>query len=564
MRYFRTQHTTSGYLDATTRDITEFVDGIARDNLVFLDDIYRHLASRIATLQYMYLETPEPITATDMLTSSIFTDRHVYFKNHADHHYLAIPECYDRSNTVVQSLYDNADSLSQQIAQVDAMLENMQALVTNNNMSSSIYDEITVYDTCDQFSLLQTGSLFHDVHAGCIVLPVTNTKRLAYTIQDIAVNQEKGVLTRPSFGDDSYTWLPTGYMTNTTVGVTPVFENEGDASTAMLSDGDPLTMVYRERLSRYPMNPFTMDITITCDAQAVDALRLVCANIGSDAKTDDISYAVSVRDCSIRDAGSNIFSSYAAQAIDNRIAINGKSIGTSVTDIVNVAGDMYPGAVLYLGAKNATAIKLKIVNTRSSLVTFKEKVITDSSGQILHTFNYPETLFLNGYVGDGVHATPSEWYDAEDKMKMQELLSSAVTTTDQDRIIYRNAIGIRELELLKCTYATSGEILSSNINSTGKPLASCELYVNHVLPDGCGIEYYLSTDRDQWHQVMPKNLSYTDTDILRVVFDDRLPIIARDLRLIQTVTTLYLKVIMRGTSMTTPVLKAYAVRLKHL
>ena len=565
MRYFRTQHSTAdGYLAVSRADIITTLASINSDTLVYIDDLYAIIAATTDRLSSMYLTVPDPIVQTDMLTSALFMDRHQYVKNHADRHYAALPECYERSNTTVQTLYDHADTLSQRIAQVDAMLENMQVLVTNNNTSSSIYDEVIVYDTCDQFSMLSSGTLFRDVHAGCLVLPVVDATAMPFTVESVVVNDQKGTLTIPAFGVESYAWLPTGVMTTPMVGDQPVFETDSDASVTYLTDGNPLTMVYRERLSKTPMNPLVMDVTLSGKAQDIDALRIICANIGSDAKTNDTTYPLTISDCLVKYAGSSSFVSLMTNAIDNRISINGKSVGTCVTDIVNVAGDSYPGAVLYLGAKNIVAIKLRIVHARSHIAVFKEKILADASGQILHTFNYPETLFINGYIDDGKHPSPASWYADDVKARIQQLLTSASSTSDEERIVYRNAIGLRELSLLKCMYTPSGETQSVNLNNTGKAISACELYTSQIVPDGCKITYYISTDLDQWYPIAPKNHPYTDTDVLRLVFDDRLPTVAHDHLLPRATSTLYIKVSMTGTSSVTPLLKAFAVRIKHL
>ena len=564
MRYFRTQHAaTPNYILHTMQEMASAIGSIDMSQLTFASDVYTRIAQCIDALKTVYADLPEPLLDNDFVTSATFQRLHRFYAANAARIFASIPECYARADVIAKSLFDSGMLISKDISTIDDIIENMQSLVSNINMSSSVYEETVVYDTCDLFSLMRSGSLYRDVHAGCLILPVLSANVVPYTVESIVMSESDGTLTVPVFGQDSCEWISAGVVSLPTIGAQPVFSTTTAADdTSKLSDNDPLTMLYRERVSKYPQKPLSMTVSLSIDTAKLDAFTLLCANNESDNISRDINYPLVIRDVWAQSTDGS--GSLNERSIDNRITVNGRSIGTTTTSIVNIAGEMYPGATVYTSLHGATKLRFTIVHERAQLVTIAEKILYNAAGDMIHRFNYPETLLLNGYQGDGVHEHPVSWYTKDERDVMYELTTSAATSSDELVPVYRHAIGLREISLSSCSYAISGEMISDNINGGGTQLASCELFVNAYIPTGTSIAYAFSVDKVTWFPVMPKNAHYADDDTLRIVFDPRLTSLPHDALHEINATSLYLRVTMTGDAAFSPILKAFAVRVKHL
>ena len=129
--------------------------------------------------------------------------------------------------------------------------------------------------------------------------------------------------------------------------------------------------------------------------------------------------------------------------------------------------------------------------------------------------------------------------------------------------MFRYFIGIKEIKLHGFSFTTEGEAITYNLNDSGKELASVDIHVNETVPEGTAIQYFFSTDRTEWIEVVPTSRHDVGELPRRVVFNG-FEAVAGDMVVDQTTDKIFLRILMTSSTASTPVLKSYAVRLKLL
>ena len=248
-------------------------------------------------------------------------------------------------------------------------------------------------------------------------------------------------------------------------------------------------------------------------------------------------------------------------ATNNIIELKGTSAGAIEAEITHKRPDVFPIGSFYLAKKDIDGLNIVLTAERPQEIYYPEKEVRDVSGNLLHRFNYFETLVLNRYEPPIGHVNPKIFYTDSEIAEMSEISETGHTVEDTRKILYRYFIGVKEIELLRMTYMTMGEAITTNLNDSDKYIAGVELYVNEYVPEGSEIMYQFSTNRVEWYDISPQGRAESEDLPRRLVFKG-LDVISGDKEIPVDTKTIYLKVKMTGDGTESPALKAYAVRIK--
>jgi hypothetical protein len=326
-----------------------------------------------------------------------------------------------------------------------------------------------------------------------------------------------------------------------------------------MKDQDMETSYLIEYNSKSDRESMSMNIELSFDVGRVDIMNLVIDPGDYNSVSTSSVILPSLTKVTSRSEGET--EDVTDMATNNIIELKGTSAGAIEAEITHKRPDVFPIGSFYLAKSNIDGLNISLTAERPQEVYYPEKEVRDVSGNLLHRFNYFETLVLNKYEPPLGHINPRVFYTDSEIAEMNEVAETGHTVEDRRRILYRYFVGVKEIELLRMAYMTEGETVTTNLNSSGNNIAGVDLYVNEYLPEGSDVMYQLSTDRVEWHDISPQGRAESGDMPRRLVFKG-LDVEAGDKEIPIDTKTIYLKVKMTGDGTESPALKAYAVRIK--
>lgn len=539
--------------------VTTYFSNLSSDQFTYLDGVYRTIANRIAQLrdvrdiQLNYLDDYS-IVKKDIY-ETLFNKSLLL----ADLNYRMIPEVFSDLNRIYNNVIEGAENLSKQITVAEDIVKTLEGSLKQKVSLSSIKNEVLIYDTIGSSTYVAEGTLAKDKRAGLVTLGINKTEYIPFKIKNVIVNKDKGTMSRPLIGDLTWDNIKNGYFTSRSFSDSPLFENSSTSDINRMSDQNMETSYLIEYNSDDDREELKMGIELEFDTGRIDMINVVVDP--SDMVSVMTSSVILPKMTRILTHSKEDVEDVTSKSMDNAIEANGYVLGETETDISHKRPDIYPTGSFFISTNNISSLTMELTSDEPQEIFYPEKIIKDGSGNTLHKFNYFETLVLNKYQPPLEYVGPTEFYTPQEITELGEIEATGNDIHDERNHIFRYFIGIKEIQLLRLTYASEGSIITADLNTSGKKIAGADLFVNEYVPDGTEIYYYYSADTVDWFEIAPGSRVNIGDLPRRIVFQG-FDVLRGDL-LISTVTTsLFLKIEMKGTGDITPVLKSYAARIK--
>ena len=543
--------------------INAFIDAyftsMRAEQFTFLDEVYRTFAIRTRELSEIMTVDLNYLDEYSIVRSDIYKMLFDKSKLAAELSYRMIPESFNRMNEVANNLLEKSESLAAAITVCDDLVKALEGSLKRKVSLNSIKDELLHYDTVGSETLLMEGSLSIDKRAGVATLGVTGYIPVDFKIVDAVSDVARGSMTIPNEGDETWDNITNGYFTSRTFSTFPFLESDSTMDIQRMKDQDMETSYLIEYNSKSDRESMSMNIELSFNLGRVDIVNLVIDPGDNNAVSTSSVILPSLTKVTSRMAGET--EDITTMATNNIIELKGTSAGAVEAEITHKRPDVFPIGSFYIAKKNIDGLNLVLTAERPQEIYYPEKEVRDVSGNLLHRFNYFETLVLNRYESPLGHINPRIFYTDAEVAEMSEIADTGHTVEDRRRALYRYFIGVKEIQLLRMTYMTTGEAITTNLNSSGRNIAGVELYVNEYIPEGSEMMYQLSTDRVEWHDISPQGRAKSEGIPRRLIFKG-LDVEAGDKEIPVDTKTIYLKVKMTGDGTESPALKAYAVRIK--
>lgn len=530
-------------------------------NFTFLDEMYRALAARMAAIRGYGSLRHDHVRDDDFVDSELFNELARGIQALSDTALLTIPGIYETLQASADQIVESAEDLTKRMSVCDDIIRKAEGNIKRKISVRSVKDEALVYDNLRSFEYITEGDLSIDRRTGFATLAVERSEEIPFTVEDVRVNVGKGELKAAVYNGLTWESVVDGYFHDRTFSENPVFENAGDADCASMSDGNLETRYLVEHNVLSETEPLTLRLSIAPPAGRIDACILTVQPADTESTLSSVVALPHLSQFAVRTASGQ--ENMTRDLTDRRIKLRETVIGVDSPAIVHQDTDIYPTASYFLNREGIDRITIELSAPVPQEIYFPEKVVKNSVGDTLYRLNYLETLVMNGYEPGEGRRNPRDDFSDQELTRLARMIESGFTVEDEKIRLLRYSIGVKEISLKRYVFAPRSEGISVNLNASGRNLASVELYTSELLPAGTDIRYYVSADRVLWHELLPVGRAYNPDIPQRIVFegiDER----EGDLVLGMTVKDLYLKVVMTGSEQRTPVLKAYAVKLKLL
>lgn len=541
-----------------------YISNIEIDSLTFLDELYLMIAQRIAEIGNIGSVNFKYIDEYEFVKSEHFTNIIKEVRAISDFSFQIVPNIYSELEIVSNTILELSEELTADIENCNKLMETAESSIKRQTAMSSVKNEIIVYDTIgDRFSS-SAGTLTVDKRSGSIFLNVISTYNIPFTINSADCNREKGIINKPSKGDTTWRNITNGYFNSRTFSAVPLFENEEYSDINRMKDDDIETSYMVEYNSFTKSSPLELNINISPDETGrIDAIELSVdpSDIESVLST---SLSLPILNKLVVTDNKGITKDVSTSILDNTIKIERTVIGTVEKKVTYQSPDIYPVVNYNINNENIDNIIINLNLVIPQEIWYPEEVIKDSFDNSVYRFNYFETLIIGGYEPSDNHLDPRDYYTTSE---IAEIISHRLSNKYlfQDKIhLFRYFIGIKEIKLMRYTYNTTGNIISSNLNDSGKLISGIQIYVNEIIPEGCSISYYISFDTNEWYQILPDNRDKSIDIPSRILLYDDISNTKYDKVIDIESSTVYLKIEMTGAQQETPILKSYAVRIKTL
>ena len=540
--------------------IGSVISSISISDVYFLDEIYSTLESKLNTIRKFGKVDIPLIRDTDIVEPSIYNKMAYQVKENSSFAMVTLPEMYSELNNINLDVMNMAEEMNTTFSNCDDMILQAEAYLKRKIALASVKDEVTIYDSFGYNSMFSTGSLSIDKRSGSLMLMTGESETIEYTIDSIKVNKDKGSISKPHDKNNTLDFVKNGYFFSRTFATSPAFETDTDTDVAKLSDGRNDSTYSLEYNSFSQDESLEVTITVVPKTQAVDIVNLILDRGDSNAVVSAHYCPVDLVSFQTLKSGNII--EHSERLTDNRIFIKGVAIGEKELSIAMSRDDTTPVASYYIPDKSAEKITITLVSKVPQTIFYPEKVVIGDSGNIIHRFNYFETLILNRYEPPYLRLDPKSFYSRDDMEKAEKIYQSASSSYDDHILMYRYHVSVKELELKRLSFIASGESISENLNKSERYIGSVELYVNEYIPSGTSIKYMISADQKSWYDIDPMTRnSISSSDIPSRIIYEGLEPKSNDKLISIHAKKVFLKVIMSG-GVNTPVLKAYSVRIK--
>lgn len=542
--------------------ISTYFGNLSINQFTYLDEIYRVLASRLSELGRLGsidINYPDDYTIVkSVLYKKLFNDARLI----ASVAYNIIPETYEQCNSVINNIVEQAESISLQLNTCKTMVDTIEGTLKRKLSITSIKDEILQYDTISVNTFLQPGDLTIDKRAGYLTLGIANGIEIPFKIKNIEYNRTKGIRLSPKIGGFTWDFITNGYFTSRTFSSSPLFENEYTKDHNRMLDGDLETSYMVEYNSDDNRESMKINLDIEVEKGRVDLINIV-ADPGDNTSVITSSVVLPKINRLLIEKDDKIQIDKTEDALNNIINLNNISVGEIEGGIRHTAPDIYPTGSFIISENNINKINIEFVCDKPQEVSYPEKIVKDITGNTLHRFNYFETLVLDKYTPPVTHIDPKEYYTISEISELHDIMESGYNSYNENQSLYRYFIGIKELQLLRFNYHSKGNVKTHNLNSSGKRIAAVDLFVNEIIYEGTEIHYYFSTNTVDWNEISPQG-RVNNLDLPKRIVFEGFETISTDLLLSEKPVKIYLMIEMNGTGGITPILKAYAVRIKFI
>jgi hypothetical protein len=541
--------------------IDAYFNNLEVGTFTFLDEIYRIFAVRIAELrEVMKVKLSYP-DEHSIVRSDLYSTLFEKAKLAADLSYRMIPEAFERIGQVANNLIERSESLTAQLTVCDDIVKALEGSLKKKVSITSVKNEILVYDTIGTDTKIIEGDLSVDRRAGVVVLGIKDTTEIDFSIEEVKYDKPKGTMKAPKVGDMTWDNIENGYFTSRSFSSAPLLESERTMDIKRMVDNDFETSYLVEYNTTSDRDALNMNLELSFDLGRVDILSIVVDP--GDYESVTTSSVVLPSLTKIITRGERTTEDITDIVTDNIVEMKGTSAGTVEAEITHKRPDIYPIGSFFLCRNSIDRLSIVLSSEKPQEIFYPEKVVRDVSGNLLHRFNYFETLVLNRYEPLVGHLNPREFYTAAELAEMNEISNVGHTVLDKKRNLFRYFIGVKELRLLRATYKTEGECTTANLNDTNKKVAGVELYVNERIPKETSIIYSISINRVNWHEIAPQGRVDSGGAPRRIVFHGFEATIGDKLVDLEA-ESMYLKINMTGTGSESPVINAYALRIKLL
>ena len=556
--------------------VRDTILNISSDDILFVDEIYRIISERLMQLSTNGIVSIDFIDAYTSVSSKYYSDIARDIKEIVEFNSNNINDIYVGLQKIADTVMSNSENIVNNIAVCEKLADKVEGNVRRKLSMSSIKDEILVYDSILSDDNIKTGTLAVDYIGGYITLYPASREPVLYNIKDIKISKDKGKISNPVDATISFDYITNGYFNSRIFSKDPLFEVEYDTKLDYIYDGDLETSYLVE------YNSITANDSLTLTIILEPYLRYAKAN--KTARVDQIMLYLDPGNKISVENSDNILPKITnisvdkinktKMVLDNTINIKNTSIGTVERGFQSKPPAVFPTGSYFISEEDVEQIKISITSDKAQNIWFPEKIITDAGKNIIHRFNYFETLVLNNYqssyavspsdISENVERpNPSDMFTQQEINEMVSIASSGHDNGYDEHIsMYRYYIGIKNLNLYAMSYKTSGDIFTNNLNSFPKRnIAAIELYVNEIIPDNTNIRYYISENQMIWHELVPVNRGEINELPTRIVYST-LTLKDTDKFINQESSTVYLKINMTGNMSRTPIIKSYAVRIK--
>jgi len=545
--------------------INDAIRGIVAGDLTFLDEIYRTIDARVRHLQEFGTINLEFIDAKTPVDSSFYVRLARQIKELSDLNLITIPEIYQMLQEVADDVYSAGESITESINTCQMILSKVEGNMKRKMALSSVKDEFLVYDSILSDEHIGESNLGIDYRGGFVTLAPDSYDRIWFEISEVKFNKNKGKIARPKDSNNSLDFFTDGYFNARTFSSNPSFENIRDVETTHINDGRLLTTYTAEYNTLDPTEPFIMSLTLNIESKAAAQfgprrIDQVLIYLDPGERTSVITTEMITPYLSRLSINGEEKST---EILDNAIQIRGATVGEHERGFQTKMPAVYPTGSYMVCMPNVTQVLIELVADRPQEVWYPEKVVRNDTGNVLHKFNYMETLILNSYEPTEGHPDPSDLYTEREINDMIAIMGSGHDSYDQHVILYRFAIGLKDIELFAYNYKTNGYFITRNLNAEhqDRNIAAAEVYVSEIVPDGTSIQYYVSYDKVIWHEVSPVNRANTNGLPTRIVYNG-IDLKDSDEHISIDSPNVFIKVVMNGARDLTPRLKSYAVRVK--
>lgn len=556
--------------------LTKYLSAFTAGAFSTLDEPYRLLSKRaysllrFGDLPHNYMLSESLPFDPEALNRFIDEMREI---SEAD--FSMIPEIYNELQKLADLVLSATEEVNGKLQPVLSLIKTVEGSLKQSATVTSIKNEYLAFDTMGASTFLREGSLTLDIRSGSLMLPVVAANTVPFTVFEVTCNKPKGVVNPGTFGKPTIQCFSDGYFTSRTFARSPRIEKKHVSlmNPPELTDGLHETSALQEYNSFSPDDRIVTGLRLLTEGLRVDAVSVMFDPPDVDDAHVSESSLPSLSSLRVGNTYSTV--DVKDMLVDNRIRIGDKRVG-EVEDRVRWNGvDTYPTINYLIMAEAIENIDLYFESGYPQLIHYPELVLLGPAGHVVKRFNYLETLVLNGYEppddtfmsqqsdnsGGSRYLDPRERMTSEQIRYMQDLVDNAYEKREELKPLYRHYIGIKEVELYQYSYAQRGSSVTANLNTTGKVLASVELFVNEIVPSGTSISYACSHDGSDWYEIYPQDRP--EGYPKRLVFAGFEPT-SIDGVIDVSATSLFLRITMTSDNTFSPVLKSYAVRLKYL
>ena len=526
--------------------------------VTFLDELYRTIANRIETIIGLTRIRKSYALIDDLVDTRVFRHLEEDTLRLSEACHTAIPELYERANTLANDIITNAEELGRKLSICDQFLKEAEGNLKREVNLKSVKDEVIVYDDFRTAAHL-TGDLAIDRRTGYASLGIVSSENVPFTIASVDCTVPKGRLGVPAYEDDTWKSISNGYFVTRTFATNPTFETAADIDPTRMVDGDVESAYGLEYNTRTIGEPFRVRVALTVPAQNVDQIVLTVDPPSAESTLSPVTglpYLSRFNIWTETEAGD-----IASGLIDKRVVVDGNALGKIARAIEHRESDLFPTASYFINRRALTQVNIELALSMPQEAYYLEKIIASKAGFEMHRLNYFETLCMNNYDPPAGRLDPRSFYTRAEFARMERMVAYGAKVYDVKMPLYRYYIGLKEIALKRFVFKSTSEGVTGDLNTSGRAIAAVEVFARETVPAGTDIRYYVSPDKIVWYELSPRTRYPSDFLPGRVVFGD-IDTREGDLTAPAGATALYFRVFMSGANNVAPVLHAYAVRIK--
>lgn len=474
--------------------------------------------------------------------------------------YQNLDRLYASIEELENDIIHRGETISNSVHTLSVMIDKVHAAMSRDARMSSILDECIVYDTLDinTFFNPEGATLALDTSTGFISLMPADTHAVGYVIDTPDMfDVPPGSIKETVYGVDTFETIENGYFHGRFFSSSPRM-NDTKVSDINAVHDPGIGNIYEVELNTTSIirSGFRMGLTLRPSSSA-NVMRIALSLPTTESTFSSPFYQVYCPNIIYdnQNMSNRIF--------DNRITSEKFNVG-SIEPLWGYGDNVTAYKTLVLpGIAAGKELKLQLVTYTPQLASFPEIIFTNQEGKEVSRLNYFETLAVMKYDAPEGTLDPKSLFSPDQLSALSSAVAvSRLNVSTYNATLYRYYFGIRSIELANVIYQNEGEIISTNINKGGKPLASVSIYVNEYVPDGTFIRYFVGVDPQTWIEVEPANATVKRGYPNRVLFSKNIQALLSDVIAPGTVTSLYVRIVMKGNSSDTPLLKSIAVRMK--